>query len=94
MKIDRKLIEKVAKISRLNLKEDEKDGFIKDFNAILDVFSKIKDVDTSNIEISVQPVKVENVFREDIVKKSLNEKEVFLNSDKTEKGYFKGPRIL
>ena len=94
MKIDKELIEKVAKISRLNLSEKDKEGFIKDFKDILEMFSKVNKLDTNNVELSVQPIKIENVFREDKVKKSLDEKEVFLNSKYKEKGFFKGPRIL
>ena len=94
MKIDKELIEKVAKISRLNLTDKDKEGFIKDFKEILEMFSKVSKVGTNNVELSVQPVKVENVFREDKVGKSLDEKDVFLNSEHKEKGFFKGPRIL
>ena len=94
MKINKELIEKVAKIARVNLNEKEKDEFIKEFNDILDIFSKISKVSTDNIELSVQPVKVENKFREDKVGKCLSEKEVFLNAEHKEKGFFKGPKIL
>ncbi len=94
MKIDKEIIERVAKVSRLTLNEKEKENFVKDFKEVLDVFSKISKINTDNVELSVQPVKVENVFREDKVGKSLNEKEVFQNTELKEKGFFKGPRIL
>ncbi|MEK6936863.1 MAG: Asp-tRNA(Asn)/Glu-tRNA(Gln) amidotransferase subunit GatC [Nanoarchaeota archaeon] len=94
MKIDKELIERVAKVSRLNLKEEEKESFVKDFKDVLEVFSKIGKVKTDNLDLSVQPVKFENVFREDKVEKSLNEKEVFKNTELKEKGFFKGPKIL
>jgi len=94
MKIDKVLIERVAKVARLNLKEDEKEGFVKDFKNILELFSKISKINTDNVELGVQPIKVENVFREDKIGKSLNEKEVFQNTNYKEKGFFKGPRIL
>ena len=94
MKVDKELIERAAKVSRLNLTEKDKEVFIKDFKDILEMFSKVNKVDTNNIELSVQPVKIENVFREDKVEKSLDEKEVLLNSEHNEKRFFKGPRIL
>lgn len=34
-------IEKLAKLSRLSLKEEEKEGFLKDFNSILGYVSEI-----------------------------------------------------
>lgn len=94
MLITKELIEKVAKIARLKLNEKEKSNFITDFENILGLFSKLKNIDTKDIEISVQPVKSNNIFREDKVEKSLNEKEVFQNTELKEKGFFKGPRIL
>ena len=94
MKIDKELIERVAKVSRLTLNEKEKESFVKDFKDVLDVFSKIGKVNTDNVELSVQPIKIENVFREDKIGKSLSEKEVFQNTELKEKGFFKGPRIL
>jgi len=94
MKIDKELIEKVAKISRLNLNEEEKEIFLKDFKDVLENFSKISRVDVINVELSVQPVKFENVLREDKVENSLDEKDVFLNTKHKEKGFFKGPKIL
>lgn len=94
MKIDKELIEKVSRVARLNLHEDEKEGFLKDFKDVLDAFSKIKDVNVSNVELSVHPIKFENVLREDKVKKSLDEKDIFLNTKHKEKRFFKGPRIL
>ena len=48
MKIDKELIEKVAKISRLNLSEKDKEGFIKDFKDILEMFSQINKINTNN----------------------------------------------
>ena len=94
MKIDKELIERVAKVSRLNLSEEEKEQFIDDFKDVLNTFSVISKVNTEKIELSVQPINVENVFREDKTGKSLSEKEVFQNTNYKEKGFFKGPRIL
>ena len=94
MKISRELIEKVSRVARLNLHEEEKELFMKDFKDVLEAFAKIKDVDVSNIELSVHPIKFENVLREDKAEKSLEEKDVFLNTNHKEKRFFKGPRIL
>ncbi len=42
--MEQKDIEKLAKLSRLSLKEDEKEGFVKDFNSILGYVSEINTV--------------------------------------------------
>ena len=94
MKIDKEIIERVARVARLNLSEEEKKEFAGDFEEVLRNFSKIDKVKTEKEEISVQPVKVENIFREDKTGKCLKEKDIFLNTEHKEKGFFKGPRIL
>ena len=94
MKINKELIEKVSKIARLNLHEEEKEEFLKDFKDVFEAFDKIKNINVSDVDLSVHPVKFENVFREDKTEKSLDEKEIFLNTKHKEKRFFKGPRIL
>ena len=94
MKIDKELIERVAKVSRLRLSEEEKKQFINDFKDVLNTFSVISKINTEKIDLSVQPVKVENVFRDDKIKENLSNKDIFLNADHKEKEFFKGPRIL
>ncbi|MFH0929475.1 MAG: Asp-tRNA(Asn)/Glu-tRNA(Gln) amidotransferase subunit GatC [Candidatus Aenigmatarchaeota archaeon] len=92
--IDEKTIRHVAKLSRLNLTDDETQKFSKDISEILDAFSAIKDVDTEGIEPSFQPVEVKNVFREDESEECLSQEDALRNSDQNEEGFFKGPRAV
>ncbi|MBN2202964.1 MAG: Asp-tRNA(Asn)/Glu-tRNA(Gln) amidotransferase subunit GatC [Candidatus Aenigmarchaeota archaeon] len=92
--IDKNTIERVAKLSRLNLTEEEIEQFSKDINNILEAFSVIKDVNTEGIEPSFQPLEVKNVFREDKPQESLNQEDALSNSKLKEKGFFKGPRAV
>lgn len=61
--MDKEQIEKLAKLSRLALKEEEKEGFLKDFNSILGYVSEINSV------VAELPLKevwnLRNVMRED-----------------------------
>lgn len=94
MGVDKKLIRDVADVARLNLSDKEVNGFISDFNDILSTFSVIDECDTEGIEPSFQPVKINDVVREDKVKDSLSQEEALSNTKHKKDGYFKGPRAV
>ena len=62
-KVDEKLIEHVAEVARLKLSEKEKKQFVKELKEILGSFSKLDEVDTKGIDVSLQPVELKNVLR-------------------------------
>ena len=55
MDIDRELILKVAKNSRLNLSESEISQFTDDFKDILNAFSALNELETTDIKPSFHP---------------------------------------
>lgn len=91
-KVDRKTVDHICDIARLELSEAEKEEFIGELNGILDVFKQIDQVDTSSVEPSFHPIKVENVWREDVVKK--RKWDPLSNAKHKEDGFFKGPKIV
>lgn len=56
-------IEKLAKLSRLSLKDKEKEGFVKDFNSILEYVSEINSVVAG--ETPKEAGELRNVMRQD-----------------------------
>lgn len=93
-KVDEKLIEHVAEVARLKLSEQEKKQFAKELKEILDSFSKLDEVDTKDIDTSLQPVELKNMLREDKEEKCLNQKEALSLTEHKKDGYFKGPRAV
>ncbi|MBI4155249.1 Asp-tRNA(Asn)/Glu-tRNA(Gln) amidotransferase subunit GatC [Candidatus Woesearchaeota archaeon] len=94
MQIDKDILNKVATISRLKLTKEEQETFLPELKEILKAFSELTNLDTSKIELSIQPLPVSNVFREDIIKKSLEQEEALLNTKHTKNGYFKAPKVI
>jgi len=92
--ITEKDVEYVAKLSRLKLKEDEMQKFTQQLNSILEYIDKLNQLDTSNIEPTLQVVPLQNVRRKDIVKPSFPIEEVLKNAPDKERGYFKVPPII
>ena len=56
-------IEKLAKLSRLSLKDEEKESFLVDFNSILDYVSEVESAPVGKEDIEAGPLC--NVMRED-----------------------------
>ena len=94
VEINKKLIEHVAEIARLELTEDEKEKFSSQIKDIIEVFSKIDEVDTKNVEVSLQPVELKNALREDKKEPTFTQKEALSLTEHKKDGYFKGPRVL
>jgi aspartyl-tRNA(Asn)/glutamyl-tRNA(Gln) amidotransferase subunit C len=92
--ISKKEVEHVAWLARIELSEEEKDLFTKQFNEILDYFKKIDSVNTEEVPPMYHVLYLVNIFREDEVLPSLPEKEVLKNAPKKERRFFRAPRLI
>jgi len=91
MKMD---IEKVARLARLELSEEEKVIFGDHLDQILTYMEQLNRLDTSGVEPTSHAISIENVFREDEARPSCYQEEVLGVAPDEEGGYFKVPRII
>ncbi len=91
MKMD---IEKVAKLARLELTEEEKITFGKQLEQILNYMEQLNGIDTTGVEPTSHVIPISNVFKEDEVKPSFPQKEVLAIAPDEEDGHFKVPKII
>ncbi|HLD57844.1 MAG TPA: Asp-tRNA(Asn)/Glu-tRNA(Gln) amidotransferase subunit GatC [archaeon] len=95
MIVDEKTVKKVGEVARLNLTEQEIDGYSKDLTNILEAFKELEKVKTDDVEPTFQPIEVKDVLREDIVEPSLSQEEALSNIKKNkEDGQFKAPKVV
>lgn len=94
MNVDKKLIEHVAKLSRLELTEAEKEKFLPELKEVLELFSRLDEVDTDGTEPSFQPVELKNSMREDLEGECMKREDAIGLSEHNKDGYFKGPRAV
>lgn len=87
-------VSNVAKLANLPLKPEEKGKFEKQLSEILSYFKKLEEVDTKNIETTLQATGLENVTREDETTPSFTQEEALSNSKSTRNGLFKVKAIL
>jgi aspartyl-tRNA(Asn)/glutamyl-tRNA(Gln) amidotransferase subunit C len=93
-KIDKEQVRKVAKLSRLDLTEDEIEEFTGQLSAILEYVEKMNELDTENVEPLAHCLPISNVFRQDIVKNSLGTEKALANAPQRDGEFFKVPKIL
>ncbi len=92
--ITKKDVEHVALLARLELTEDETAKFTEQLNAILKHAEALNQLDTTNIQPTAHPLPLNNVFREDIAKPGIPNKEALANAPEQEAGFFKVPKIV
>ena len=94
MKIDKELIEKVAKNVRLKLTDSKIKSLVLEIKEILDLFSEIDKAPVSKLKPSFQPLEIRNIMREDKIESCLSQKEALQNTKHKQDGYFKGPKVI
>ena len=94
MKLNRKDVEHVALLSRLELSEQELDKFTGQLDAILEYIDVLNQVDTSAVEPMAHVLEIRNVMRSDEVQPSLPREAALQNAPDAEDGFFKVPKIV
>lgn len=94
MKVAKEDVEKGAVLSRLTIDEKQMPEYLSQFNDFLNYVDVLQKVDTENVEPLAHVLPMQNVFREDKIKPSLDRKLALSNAPEQEDGYFKVPRII
>lgn len=94
MPVTKKDVEHIAELARLTLKEGQLEEFTRSLNEILTYVEKLNELDTSNVEPLSYPVGGDNVFREDVVKPSIDREEALRNAPDRSELFFKVPKVI
>ncbi len=92
--IDEQKVRAVAKLSRLDLTDDEVAAFSRQLSAILEYVEKLNELDTTNVEPLAHCLPISNIFREDKIKESLGVEKTLANAPQRDGDFFKVPKIL
>lgn len=86
-------VEHIAELAKVSISEDEKALFRDQLERILEYFKKIDELELEGVEPTTHVMDIFNVFREDVVKESLQPEDVLENAPEREGRYFKAPRV-
>lgn len=87
-------IQRLSKLARVEVPEDQIPRVQGDLGRILELFEQLKQVDTSGIEPLVQAIQISDVLAPDHVAESLHLDEVLKNSPAQDESFFKVPPVL
>lgn len=94
MKVTKEDLKTVAVLSRLSIPESEEETYLAQLDKFLTYVDNLAAVDTENVKPTTYALPIQNVFREDVVKKSLDRDAALVNAPLKEDGYFKVPKVL
>lgn len=93
-KITMKEVDDVARLSRLELTDAEKERMRRELDGILSYIDKLRALDTEGIPPTSHAVPITNVMREDEPRPSLPQDEMLANAPDRSGEFFRVPKIL
>jgi aspartyl-tRNA(Asn)/glutamyl-tRNA(Gln) amidotransferase subunit C len=94
MAIERKTVEHVAKLARLQLSDAELATYQKQLGAILDYIAKLGTLDVAGLEPLAHPAETSNIFRDDTVKPCLPRTDALRNAPDRNDDFFIVPKVV
>lgn len=94
MIIDKKLLQDIAHLARLEFKTSDEEEMMAEMNKILDWMNKLNEVDTDKVEPLIHLSEELNVLREDETKPSLDHEAGLKNAPKRDSNYFRVPKVI
>ena len=94
MSISKEDVKYVAALARIDLPENKLEGFTKTLGDIVHYVEQLQKLDVSDVKPTSHAVPVGNVFREDVIKPSLTNREALSIAVEAKDGSFKVPLVI
>ena len=94
MGIDRKAVDHVARLARLDLSDEERERMSVELAQILSHAEAIQELELDDVEPTSHALPLRNVMRADEVKPSLSQEEALASAPEAEEGRFRVPKII
>jgi aspartyl-tRNA(Asn)/glutamyl-tRNA(Gln) amidotransferase subunit C len=94
MAISREEVQKVSLLARLSLSDDELDRMTSQLGQILGYMNLLAEVDTEHVEPMAHPLDAANVFRDDVVRPSLDREDALANAPHHDGQCYLVPAVL
>ncbi|NQY93387.1 MAG: Asp-tRNA(Asn)/Glu-tRNA(Gln) amidotransferase subunit GatC [Campylobacteraceae bacterium] len=95
MTVDDKLIDKLAKLSSLEINDEKREKLKSELGDIISFIDNLNEIDVSQIDATFSTLEGGTPFREDVAVQDLELSDHILkHSPKSENGYFIVPKII
>lgn len=93
-KIDREQVERMARLAKMNLSEEEKTLLEKDMGDIINFADQLNALDLGDTPTTSHAVPVENVYREDICTPSYDREKILQNAPEQDGECYLVPQVV
>ncbi len=94
MEVNNKLIQDIAKLSKLKFDSSAEGKMIEDMGKMLSFVDKLNEIDTEGVEPLIYMSEEVNVLREDEINSEVSQKDALKNAPQKDSDYFKVPTVL
>ena len=94
MEVNNKLIQDIAKLSKLKFDDSAEEKMKVDLEKMLDFVDKLNEIDTEGVDPLIYMSEEVNVLREDKVTEETSQKDALKNAPEKDSDYFKVPTVL
>lgn len=94
MSVSIKDVEHIADLARLAFSDEEKAGLTRDLNNILKYVDELQSLPLEGVERTLNPVYIENRFREDVVQGEMGTDKALMNAPQRVEDYLLVPTVI
>ncbi|MBH9988514.1 MULTISPECIES: Asp-tRNA(Asn)/Glu-tRNA(Gln) amidotransferase subunit GatC [Bartonella] len=94
MSVDIKTVKRVARLSRIAVKDDEAERMAKELNAILGFVEQLDEVNVDNVEPLTSVIPMTLRTREDVVTDGNKAADIVANAPLSEDNFFLVPKVI
>jgi aspartyl-tRNA(Asn)/glutamyl-tRNA(Gln) amidotransferase subunit C len=94
MEVNNKLIQDIAKLSKLKFDNSAEEKMKVDLEKMLDFVDKLNEIDTEGVDPLIYMSEEVNVLREDKVTEKTSQEDALKNAPEKDSDYFKVPTVL
>jgi aspartyl-tRNA(Asn)/glutamyl-tRNA(Gln) amidotransferase subunit C len=94
MALSEKDVRYVARLSRLEMTDEEAGKYTQQLSSILSYIEQLNELETKDVEPLTHVLDLKNVFRPDVAQPSLTQAEVLSNAPDPQAGHFRVPKIM
>ena len=94
MEVNNKLIQDIAKLSKLKFNDSAEEKMKADLEKMLAFVDKLNEIDTKGVDPLIYMSEEVNVLREDKLTEATSQKDALKNAAEKDSDYFKVPTVL
>jgi len=92
--VDKKTVEYVANLARIDIRDEEKSRFADELSRILEYIDKLKEINVDSVPPTRGAFTEENVLRADKAEKKKYSADILNNAPARENSHFRVPKII